>query len=401
MDIKYYHILDLCKGKPLLNRLKSYYNILLLILFSSFISSETRISDKSEIRINPDENIIPMDDGSLLEWKSKNVSIDGVNIFEFENENIVNVIINPHKTKPEAVIVTKNSQKTLNYSFQLLKDNQISFFHLLEKKYDRALPKLLFTKNNLLMLLPESQHVTIFDSNGSLSGEFDFFGEISWSHEKKILTANNKNDYLYLLGMKSADLTNSKNVSLFSIMEKPELQATLPLSVPYFFSISSKDIYAIVGTKSKSNSFKQTPVLIFLDQNYKLLNQPVELNNLPMNISWFKNELILIYKDHLSIYNTNNQASNHRIKFEQKIFPLDIFKQNESIFIVVAHEIGIENNKNFYQSIELLEYDSSSGSVELHPLQDGPFSNVKYFPFSENSFYLQLDNHLIQYEISK
>ena len=118
-----------------------------------------------------------MDGDSFLTWNNNNVSVNGVNIFESGNENIVNVIINPQKTKPEAVIITENSQNTLNYTFQLLKDDQISFIHSLEKEYDGALPKLLFTKNNLLMLLPETQQVTIFDSNGSLSGEFDLFEE--------------------------------------------------------------------------------------------------------------------------------------------------------------------------------------------------------------------------------
>jgi len=168
----------------LLTRNKSFHIILLLLLFSSIISSETRILEISNIRINPGENKIPMDGDSFLTWNNNNVSVNGVNIFESGNENIVNVIINPQKTKPEAVIITENSQNTLNYTFQLLKDDQISFIHSLEKEYDGALPKLLFTKNNLLMLLPETQHVTIFDSNGSLSGEFDLFEEISWSHEK-------------------------------------------------------------------------------------------------------------------------------------------------------------------------------------------------------------------------
>ena len=385
----------------MLTRNKSFHIILLLLLFSSIISSETRILEISNIRINPGENKIPMDGGSFLTWNNNNVSINGVNIFESGNENIVNVIINPQKTKPEAVIITENSQNTLNYSFQLLKDVQISFIHSLEKEYDEALPKLLFTKNNLLMLLPETQHVTIFDSNGSLSGEFDLFEEISWSHEKKILTASDKNDYLFLLGMESANLTKNHNVSLFSLIENPELIINLPLSMPYFFSISSKNIYAIIGTNSKSNSITQTPVLILLDQNYKLLNQPVELKKLPKNISWFKDELILIYKDHLMIYSTDNQTSKYEIKFEQKIFPLDIITYNESIFVISALEIGVGKNGNFYQSMVLLEYDTDFNTIAFHPLLHGSFNRVKYFPNQGNTFYLQLDNHFIQYEISK
>ncbi len=342
-----------------------------------------------------------MDGGSFLTWNNNNVSINGVNIFESGNKNIVNVIINPQKTKPEAVIITENSQNTLNYSFQLLKDDQISFIHSLEKEYDGALPKLLFTKNNLLMLLPETQHMTIFDSNGSLSGEFDLFKEISWSHEKKILTASDKNDYLFLLGMVSANLTKNHNVSLFSLIENPELIINLPLSMPYFFSISSKNIYAIIGTNSKSGSITQTPVLILLDQNYKLLNQTVELKKLPKNISWYKDELILIYKDHLMIYSTDNQTSKHEIKFEQKIFPLDIITYNESIFVISALEIGVGKNGNFYQSMVLLEYDTDFNTIAFHPLLHGSFNRVKYFPNQGNTFYLQLDNHFIQYEISK
>jgi len=348
----------------LLTRNKSFHIILLLLLFSSIISSETRILEISNIRINPGENKIPMDGGSFLTWNNNNVSVNGVNIFESGNENIVNVIINPQKTKPEAVIITENSQ-------------------------NGALPKLLFTKNNLLMLLPETQHVTIFDSNGSLSGEFDLFEEISWSHEKKILTASDKNDYLFLLGMESANLTKNHNVSLFSLIENPELIINLPLSMPYFFSISSKNIYAIIGTNSKSNSITQTPVLILLDQNYKLLNQPVELKKLPKNISWFKDELILIYKDHLMIYSTDNQTSKYEIKFEQKIFPLDIITYNKSIFVISALEIGIGKNGNFYQSMVLLEYDTDFNTIAFHPLLHGSFNRVKYFPNQGNTFYLQ------------
>jgi hypothetical protein len=385
----------------LLTRNKSFHIILLLLLFSSIISSETRILEISNIRINPGENKIPTDGGSFLTWNNNNVSVNGVNIFESGNENIVNVIINSQKTKPEAVIITENSQNTLNYSFQLLKDDQISFIHSLEKEYDGALPKLLFTKNNLLMLLPETQHVTIFDSNGSLSGEFDLFEEISWSHEKKILTASDKNDYLFLLGMESANLTKNHNVSLFSLIENPEFIINLPLSMPYFFSISSKNIYAIIGTNSKSSSITQTPVLILLDQNYKLLNQTVELKKLPKNISWYKDELILIYKDHLMIYSTDNQTFKHEIKFEQKIFPLDIITYNESIFVISALEIGVGKNGNYYQSMVLLEYDTDFNTIAFHPLLHGSFNRVKYFPNQGNTFYLQLDNHFIQYEISK
>jgi len=81
--------------------------------------------------------------------------------------------------------------------------------------------------------------------------------------------------------MKSADLNAQENVSIFKLNNEPNLIRDLPLTIPYFFSISNENISAIVGTQSQLFPNQQKPFLIFYDINHQTINQTIALKKLP------------------------------------------------------------------------------------------------------------------------
>ncbi len=384
-------------------RNQSFLIIIYIFLFSSPINAESRVSELNRILLQDSENILPLNENRFLTWDKNKVNLDNIIVYRETEGQIVNVISNSNNTSPAAALIINNLDQEGTFSIRLLgNDGRINTFEPMNKPGDVGIPKILFTNSELLLLKPEEQLIQAYDFNGLKSGEFYLYNEISWDHEKQILPARDVQNNLYFLGMKSADLKNSQNISLFKIEGEPILLADLPLTIPYYFSISDENISAIIGTKSISDKYQQKPFLIFVDNNQTIIDHPIELKTLPRKTIWFKDKLFLIHREYLLIYGTDVQSPPQKIKLISKIYPFDAFTNDESIFIVSGNGIGVGQNGNYYNSIELVEYDNTTHSVVIHPLQDGPISNVEYFPTADaDSFYLRLDNLLIQFYITK
>lgn len=387
----------------MLVRNRSFQIIIYILLFTCLVNSEPRISELNRIQLKDSEHILPFNKNRFLSWDKNKVNLDDMIIYKETEGQIINVILNSNQSNPLAAIVINNLSGDNNFSIRLLdNDGRINASVEMNKPFDVGIPKILFTNSKLLLMRPEEQQIQVYNFDGSKSGEFYLYNAISWSHEKKILTASDAVDKLFLLGMKSADLKNSQNVSLFKMDGKPKWIIDLPMTIPYFFSISNENIHAIIGTKNTPDNYHQIPFLIFLDNNQYLIHQPIKLKKLPRKTIWFKDELFLIYRDHLLIYNTGTQSPPQKIKLNSKIVPLDAFIYEESIFIISGNGIGVGQNGNYYDSISLVEYNHTTRFIVTHPLQEGPIFNVEHFPSDElGSFYLKLNSQLVQFYITK
>lgn len=387
----------------MLVRNQSFLIIIHILLFSSLINAESRISELNRIPLRDSEHCLPLNENRFLTWDKNKVNLNDMLVYGEKEGQIINVILNSTNSNPIAAIVISDLNRENNFSIRLLdNDGKINAFAEMNKPSDTGIPKILFTNSKLLLMRPEEQQIQVYNFDGSKSGEFYLFSKRSWDHEKKILPAIDVYDKLFLLGMKSADLKNNQNVSLFNMVGEPKLMIDLPMTVPYFFSISDENISAIIGTNNISDKYQQIPFLIFLDHNHQLIHQPIKLKKLPRKTIWFKDELFLIYTDHLLIYNTDAQLPPRKIKLNSKIYPIDALIYKESIFIVSGNGIEVGQNGNYYHSISLVEYNHTTSSIVIHPLQEGPIHNVEYFSSNElGSFYLKLDSQLVQFYITK
>lgn len=384
--------------------LQNKFTLVLLHLFLFIVSvcAEAHITEKTVIKIDDNENIYLFDENLLLSWNKTKVNLDGSPVYKEEQGQIINVIVNPNESGPIAAIINRSSTEKTHFFIHLLnKDNEIKKFPSIIKPFDSGLPEILFSNSNLIMLYPEAQHISYYDFHGTLREDFDLFTEKSRSHEKKILHSGDVLNNIYLLGMKSADLKNDQNVTLFTKEDQLKLLTELPLTVPYHFSISNKNISAILGTKSVSDSYKQKPFLLFLNDSQSIINQPIELKQLPQKIIWIEENLYLIYRDHLLIYNTHAHSLPQLIPFNSKMYPFEVFTNGNSLFIVSGKGVGADKNGNFYQLVELMEFDTDTNSMVNRVLHEGRVETVKYFPSENNaSFYLRIDNQIVKYTIS-
>ncbi len=374
-----------------------------LLLLSCLINAETGISVLGEFQVDSDQNILPISNNRLLTWNKTTVKLDNEIIYRESTSEIFNVIINSYGSDPAAAIISKSLIKENTYSIILIdNDGKISSVRPILVPFDIGIPKILFTDSKLLLLKPEEQLIQTYDLNGSKSGDYYLFNHKSWDHEKRILHAQDVYNNLFLLGMKSADLKTSDNVSLFKFEDQSALLANLPITIPYFFSFSTENSSAIIGTKSVDGTFHQKPYLIFLDNKRQIIIEPIELAKLPQKTVWINNKLILIYRNHLLIYRSDGQSLPEKIAFTSRIFPLDTFRNDESVFIVSGKGIGVTQKGNYYESIELVEYNSVTHSLFNHYIQNGPIQKVEYFPSEiTNEFYLILNNQLNHLRIVK
>jgi len=382
--------------------MKSFQIFLLLVLLSCLIKAESIVSEMSRLQVEKNKHTIPISGNRLLTWDKSIVQLDNHIIYRKSEGQIINVMSNSIGQDPAAVIITSNSHQKNTFSILLIDDGgKVKAFKTIHKPFDEGIPTILFADSDILLIKPEEQIILVYPIDGSKESEYHLFDKPSWSHEKRIIFSKNSHGQYFLLGMRSADLKNSQNVTLFKMVDQPKLLAELPLTVPYHFTISDKNISAMIGTKSISGNRKQKPFLILLNKSKAIIHRPLELNQLPQKTIWVRDKLFLIYRDHLIVYDSNAQLIPQKVKFSSQIFPFEVFSSETSVFIVSGNGIEADQKGNVYSLIDLVEYNIETHFVSVHTLQDGPIRKVEYFPSeATNAFYLRLDNKLVQYRIS-
>ncbi|MFQ6678683.1 MAG: hypothetical protein ACE5D0_10260 [Fidelibacterota bacterium] len=383
--------------------MKAHKILLQLLLIFCLINAESTISEINRHHVDGSKSILLLSKDRFLIWDKLIVLIDNQIIYRESEGQIINVISNSDDQNPAAAIITSDFSQEKPLSIRILDNNgKTNLLPQINRPLDTGIPKILILNQKLLLMRPENQQIQFYHIDGSLSDVFDLFVEKSWDHEKQIFSTRDVQHNLYLLGMKSADLNNSLNVSLFKMENKPIWLLDIPLTVPYYFSMSNKNMIAIVGTIGVSNTYEQVPILIFLDQNQQNINEPVELKKLPQKTLWVGDKYFLIYRDRIIIYSSEINRQPNEIKFNSPINPFEAFAINESVFIVSSREIGADQEGNFYSSIDLVEFNQTTHSISSVPLQDGPIRKVEYFPSGRtNDFYLRLDSQLVQFRIAK
>ncbi len=360
-----------------------------------------RITELNNIHLDTEFHFLIANNDQLISWNEGMVRIGNQIVDTKGIGKIVNVIPNTYHQGHLAAFFTEDLKLNDHYSIYLLQKNgEIDFLKIIIKSIDIGLPELLFSPTGLVLLQPEGQKVQIISFRNGTGIEYSLFNKSSWSHEKKLLYSENYSGNIYLLGMKSADLNAQENVSIFKLNNEPNLIRDLPLTIPYFFSISNENISAIVGTQSQLFPNQQKPFLIFYDINHQTINQTIALKKLPQKTGWFRDQFFLIYRDKILIYNDKTTEPLRRRDFQSKIYPIDSWIIDQSVYIIAGGNIEADNHGNIYQSIILKEYNMSDQSASTILLQDGLVRNVDVFPLEMvNSFYLRLDNLLIQYRI--
>lgn len=377
--------------------------IFFLLICARPVSGQSSIQSSQISQFGQDINAIPLEDKTIVTWNNNRVFLNEVPVYTSNGEYIFYLIRNDSFTHPLVLILTSEEENEHIFHIRIINEEGESISNWpIKLEDDMGLPSFHFIGETLLMLYPVTQSYKVYHTTGGLISQESLFNKNDHDHEKKLFFQQSLNGNEFILGMKSASLKTKNNTSVFRITNGPELMAELPITIPYHFSISDEDIIAVVGTKTQPDSYKQIPFLIFLDKNQTIIHQPIALEKIPQKIIWHKESLFLLYRNHLLKANPQDQSLPEKIEFDSNLFPIHAFTTVKSIFIVSGNGIGLGRNGNYYQSIELAEFNVNTSSFFTHSLSDGPISEVKFFPAStKNAFYLKLDSQLVRFIITK
>ena len=269
--------------------------------------------------------------------------------------------------------------------------------------YDIGFPDIVIHDNRVFFLWSRSQTYSVFTMNGKMVGQYSLFDESPWNMEKVILGIAH-NDHLFFLGMQSARLKSRSNVTLFQL--EPSLEsnplATFDLVQPYFASFSPDNILAVVGSGSLNGSVDPVPYLTLYDLNgsENVITTPLE--KMPRKIRWIHNQLTLVYKDRVTIYDPADPGNPVSINYGREIHPIDYAEVENSLLILAAKSILPSPKTITYGTIILIRLDLPKKTVSTYDVSSGSFKNVKLsHPDHSDTYFIQLDDIVNQYDLEQ
>ena len=382
----------------------SIYTIFSFILLSSNIYSNNKIILEKTFFVGENQMIKHFSNSQILTYTQTSVFLNNQKVYSIDAGQITHIEIVREKSKAFVFSIHNQGNKEPGkFTCQPISESgtegppwQIDI------PYDFSLPKITVYNNKLFFFWSETQTYSVYELNGMKINTFNLFGENDWDHEKKLLSIVQNND-LYLLGMPSANLAKTENVHLFKIGStfKPVHYGNIELTIPYNITISSNNILAIAGTRSKNGQFEQQPYLYIysLDKSEKISGSILDV--LPKQIFHSQNHIFLTFKDRINKYDPFNLSRIITTLLEKPVFFLGIEQIEKSIIMVTAEKIDADQTGPRFSGISIISFDNISNNFSnysVSPDQNYSKINISYLGNS-SQFYIQLDRNIYQYRL--
>jgi hypothetical protein len=382
----------------------SIYTIFSFTLLSSNIYSNNKIILEKTFFVGENQIIKPFSNSQILTYTQTSVFLNNQKVYSIDAGKITHIEIVREKSKAFVFSIHNQGNKEPGkFTCQPISEAgtegppwQIDI------PYDFSLPKITVYNNKLFFFWSETQTYSVYELNGMKINTFNLFGENDWDHEKKLLSIVQNND-LYLLGMPSANLAKTENVHLFKIGStfKPIHYGKIELTIPYNITISSNNMLAIAGTRSKNGQFEQQPYLYIysLDKSETISGSILDV--LPKRIFHSQNDIFLTFKDRINKYDPFNLSRIITTLLEKPVFFLGIEQIEKSIIMVTAEKIDAGQTGPRFSGISIISFDNISNNFSnysVSPDQNYSKINISYLGNS-SQFYIQLDRNIYQYRL--
>ena len=385
---------------------KSYMpNTFIFLILSTFIYSQNGIFPEQSFSIQESSIFLPINHSIKLSYDHTTLYKDGDAIYNVATGRISRVI--PSPDSDELFVISAIFQKgkepaTLNFqAISGMEKTEPSW--QIKVPYDIGFPDIVIHDERVFFLWSGSQTYSVFTLNGKMVGQYSLFDESPWNMEKVILGLVH-NDQLFFLGMQNAMLNSRRNITLFQL--EPSLEsnplATFDLVQPYFASFSPDNILAVVGSGSLNGSVDPVPYLTLYDLNgsENVITTPLE--KMPRKIRWIHNQLTLVYKDRVTIYDPTDPENPVSINYGREIHPIDYAEVENSLLILAAKSVLPSPKTIKYGTISLMRLDLPKKTVSTYHVSSGSFNKVKLsHPDHSNAYFIQLDDIVNQYNLEQ
>ena len=313
-------------------------NKFIFLILSTFIYCQSKVLPEQSFTIQESSIFLPINHSIKLSYDHTTLYKDGDAIYNVSAGRISRVI--PSPDSDELFVISAICQKgkepaILNFqAISGMEKTKPSW--QIKVPYDMGFPDIVIHDDRVFFLWSGSQTYSVFTMNGKMVGQYSLFDESPWNMEKVILGMVH-NDQLFFLGMQTARLNSRRNVTLFQL--EPSLESnhlvSFDLVQPYFASFSLKNILAVVGSGSLNGSVDPVPYLTLYDLNgsENVITTPLE--KMPRKIRWIHNQLTLVYKDRVTIYEPADPENPVSINYGREIHPIDYAEVKNSLLILI------------------------------------------------------------------
>ena len=386
--------------------IKSYRpNKFIFLILSTFIYSQNGVFPEQSFSIQESATFLPINNSIKLSYDHTILYKGGDAIYTISSGRISRVIPSPDSDEVFVISITvQKAKEPAILNFQAISGmEKTKPSWQVKVPYDMRFPDIVIHDDHVFFLWSGAQTYSVFNMTGELVGQYSLFDESPWNMEKVILGMIH-NDQLFFLGMQTARLNSSHNVTLFQL--EPSLESnpltTFDLVQPYFASFSRNNILTVVGSGSLNGSVDPVPYLIFYDLNKseKVFTTPLE--KMPKKIIWVHNQLTLAFKDRVTIYDPADLENPLSINYGREVHPIDYVEVENSLFILAAKSILPSPKTIKYGTIILIRLDLPKKTVSTYDVSSGSFNKVKLsHPDHSNAYFIQLDDIVNQYDLEQ
>jgi len=380
-------------------------NKFIFLILSTFIYCQSKVLPEQSFTIQESSIFLPINHSIKLSYDHTTLYKDGDAIYNVSAGRISRVI--PSPDSDELFVISAIFQKgkepaILNFqAISGMEKTKPSW--QIKVPYDMGFPDIVIHDDRVFFLWSGSQTYSVFTMNGKMVGQYSLFDESPWNMEKVILGMVH-NDQLFFLGMQSARLNSRRNITLFQL--EPSLESnplvSFDLVQPYFASFSPDNILAVVGSGSLNGSVDPVPYLTLYDLNGSENVITTPLGKMPRKIRWIHNQLTLVYKNRVIIYDPADPENPVSINYGREIHPIDYAEVKNSLLILAAKSVLPSPKTITYGTIILIRLDLPKKIVSTYDVSSGSFKNVKLsHPDHSDTYFIQLDDIVNQYDLEQ
>ena len=385
--------------------IKYILNNFVFLILPTIIYSQNKAKLEQTYSLQQSSSFLYINDSSILSYDHSTLYKDGDAIYNVSAGRISRVI--PSPDSDELFVISAIFQKgkepaILNFqAISGMEKTKPSW--QIKVPYDMGFPDIVIHDDRVFFLWSGSQTYSVFTMNGKMVGQHSLFDESPWNMEKVILGMVH-NDQLFFLGMQTARLNSRRNVTLFQL--EPSLESnplvSFDLVQPYFASFSLKNILAVVGSGSLNGSVDPVPYLTLYDLTGSENVITTPLGKMPRKIRWIHNQLTLVYKNRVIIYDPADPENPVSINYGREIHPIDYAEVKNSLLILAAKSVLPSPKTITYGTIILIRLDLPKKIVSTYDVSSGSFKNVKLsHPDHSDTYFIQLDDIVNQYDLEQ
>ena len=385
--------------------IKYILNNFVFLILPTIIYSQNRAKLEQTYSLQQSSSFLYINDSSILSYDHSTLYKDGDAIYNVSAGRISRVIPSPNSDELFVIsAIFQKGKEPAILNFQAISGmEKTKPSWQIKVPYDMGFPDIVIHDDRVFFLWSGSQTYSVFTMNGKMVGQYSLFDESPWNMEKVILGMVH-NDQLFFLGMQTARLNSRRNVTLFQL--EPSLESnplvSFDLVQPYFASFSLKNILAVVGSGSLNGSVDPVPYLTLYDLTGSENVITTPLGKMPRKIRWIHNQLTLVYKNRVIIYDPADPENPVSINYGREIHPIDYAEVKNSLLILAAKSVLPSPKTITYGTIILIRLDLPKKTVSTYDVSSGSFKNVKLsHPDHSDTYFIQLDDIVNQYDLEQ